>query len=59
MQLDYYRFLIIKTDKRGACSVLFGSDKEELTEQKYFDYSRIYKADLLAQEFRLDIYKFY
>lgn len=57
MSCDFYRFLIIKTDKQGRASVAASSDCEEAIEADYLYLCKVYAEEIDSGAFRFDIYK--
>ena len=56
---EYNRFLIVSTDRGGACSVLFGCDNEEQAEAAFLEALKSYAEDIKSGAVSIDLYKIF
>ena len=56
---DYFRFLIVKTDSAGCCSVIFSTDSEEALSVAMCQAWETYKEEIAKNEIRIDSYNIY
>ena len=58
-EAEYKRFLIVSTDRGGACSVLFGCDDEEQAGRIFLEARDSYAEDIKSGAISIDLYKIY
>lgn len=56
---DYYRFLIVKTDSAGRCSIIYSTDNEEALSVAMCQAWETYKEEIAKNEIRIDSYSIY
>lgn len=56
---EYKRFLIVSTDRGGACSVLFSCDNQEQAEEAYLAALDSYADDRKSGAISVDLYKIF
>ena len=56
MALDYFRYLIIRTNKEGRASVVASSDSYESIIKTYSELKAAFSYELEAGFFRFDLY---